>query len=196
MGFGRPTGVDMDGEKTGLIPDSAWFNAFYGRRNWGKGVVANLAIGQGEILVTPLQVVKFFAGLVNGGKTPVPYIVKKIVNNRGEVIYSHKIEYEQLLLDTSVLSLLKKATIGVVENPKGTAHWIKLPDIVIGGKTGTAQNPHGEDHSLFVGYAPAEKPEIVVFVVVENAGHGSTVAAPIAARIIKRYIEERRLING
>ena len=71
-----------------------------------------------------------------------------------------------------------------------------MPDIVIGGKTGTAQNPHGEDHSLFVGYAPAEKPEIVVFVVVENAGHGSTVAAPIAAKIIKRYIEERRLING
>ena len=196
LGFGRPTGVDMDGEKPGLIPDSAWFNAFYGRRNWGKGVVANLAIGQGEILVTPLQVVKFFAGLVNGGKAPVPYIVKKIVNNRGEVIYSHKNEYEQLLVDTSVLSLLKKATIGVVENPEGTAHWIRLPDIVIGGKTGTAQNPHGKDHSLFVGYAPAEKPEIVVFVVVENAGHGSTVAAPIAARIIKRYIEERRLING
>jgi len=89
------------------------------------------------------------------------------------------------------LEFVREAMKNVVNTLKGTAYWSRLNDITVAGKTGTAQNPHGEDHSLFVGFAPFEDPQIVVFTVIENAGHGSSYAAPVTTKIIKRYLTQR-----
>uniref|UniRef100_A0A7C4UGY0 Penicillin-binding protein 2 n=1 Tax=candidate division WOR-3 bacterium TaxID=2052148 RepID=A0A7C4UGY0_UNCW3 len=195
FGFGTKTGIDIPDEKSGLIPDENWYNRFFGRYGWGKGVVANLAIGQGEILVTPLQVVRFIGGIFNGGYFYKPYLVKEIKDKEGNIVYKPKIEFKKIDIDTGIVNFLRYALKGVIDDSTGTAHWVKIKDIDIGGKTGTAQNPHGEDHSLFVSFAPVEEPEIVVFVVVENAGHGSTVAAPIAVKLIQRYLKGRNNVK-
>lgn len=193
FGFGKKTDIDLYDEKTGLIPDENWYNKYFGKYGWGKGVVANLAIGQGEILITPLQIVRFFSGLFNGGYFFKPYIVKEIKNENGKSVFKSKSEYEKIDIDSSIVNFLKEALKGVIEDSTGTAHWVRIKNIEIGGKTGTAQNPHGEDHSLFVCFAPVNDPQIVVFVVVENAGHGSTVAAPIAAKIVQKYLSEKNI---
>ncbi len=193
FGFGRKTGIDVFDEKSGLIPDENWYNKYFGRYGWGKGVAANFAIGQGEILITPLQIVRFFSGLFNGGYFYKPYLVKEIKDGKGNIVFRNKPEYEKIDIDTNIVNFLRDATKGVLEDSTGTAYWVRIKDIEIGGKTGTAQNPHGEDHSLFVCFAPVNDPEIVVFVVVENAGHGSTVAAPVAVKIVKRFLQEKNI---
>jgi len=196
IGFGSITGIDLPEEKAGLIPDRGWYNKHFSKKGWGKGVAANLAIGQGEILVTPLQMVTFFSGIANMGVTYTPHLLKYTLSPTGKRIYKPRLQEIQLPLDKSSIALLRDAMLGVIENPKGTAHWTKIPGVKVCGKTGTAQNPHGKDHSLFVAFAPYKNPVIVVFVVVENAGHGTTIAAPIAMKIINRYIKKEVKIGN
>ncbi len=187
-GFGHPTGIDLPVEAIGLNPNSEYYDGRYGKKKWTRALALNNSIGQGEILVTPLQLAQFYAGVANGGTVYRPHLVKKILHSDGreETIMpqvSFKLPFSQATLD-----ILNEGIRLVVEGEHGTARRLRNKSYSIGGKTGTAQNPHGEDHSWFVGVAPLENPEIVVCAIIENAGHGSEVAAPVVGQIIKAYM--------
>ena len=188
-GFGEKTEVDLPDEVEGLVPSLEYYNKRYGKGEWVKNLVINLSIGQGEILVTPLQLASFFCGLATDGTIYRPHILKEIIPTDGRVITTQSEVLMRLPFTPSSLELLDEAMIGVVSDSGGTGILARISDVTVGGKTGTVQNPHGEDHAWFVGYAPAENPEIVVAVLVENIGHGGTFAAPVAKRIIDEYLK-------
>jgi penicillin-binding protein 2 len=190
-GFGRVTGIDIPGESPGLIPSSEYYDSRYGKRQWSQGLVLNNSIGQGETLVTPLQLAQFYCGLANNGIVYTPHLVKKITKPDGKVTTIAPTVAFRLPFSASTMAILREGLRLVVEGPGGTARSLRNPRYSVGGKTGTAQNPHGDDHSWFVGVAPLEVPEIVVCVLVENAGHGSEVAAPIAKKIIEAYMDKK-----
>jgi penicillin-binding protein 2 len=188
-GFGRKTGIDLGGEVSGNVPTPEWYDRHYGKRRWSRGVVINLSIGQGELLVTPLQAATFVAGIVNDGRVPTPHLLKRIQTYSGRTIGTARTgTLLRLPFPDDTLSFLRKAMVDVVEAPNGTGKQSRVPGIEVGGKTGTAQNPHGEDHAWFVAFAPADDPEIVLAVLVENAGGGGAIAAPIAREVIMSYL--------
>ncbi|KPL00447.1 MAG: hypothetical protein AMJ91_04765 [candidate division Zixibacteria bacterium SM23_73_3] len=189
-GLGQRTGVDLTDEAKGLVPTLSYYHKRYGRGEWVKNLIINLAIGQGEILVAPLQLAVFFGGLATDGKLYQPYLLKEETTPDGRIISTQPEEKGSLPFSSSTLRVLQQAMIGVVNDPQGTGVLAQIPDVCVAGKTGTAQNPHGEDHAWFVGYAPADDPQIVVAVLIENIGHGGTFAAPVAKRIIEKYLRE------
>ena len=188
IGLSGKTGIDLPDEGESFIPDIEWFNRRYGRRGWGKGNACNLAIGQGEILLTPLKIACIFSGIVNGGLVPVPHLLLRVVDEEGKTVYEYTPSFHRLPVKKENLEFLVHAMEGVVKEDKGTGILARIEGVRVGGKTGTAQNPHGEDHSLFVGFAPVEHPEIVVVAVLENAGHGGSHAAPLVKKIIEYYL--------
>ncbi len=187
-GFGRKSGIDISGELSGIAPSRAYYDKAFGQNRWSKLLILNIAIGQGEFIVTPLQLTQFYAGLANGGKVFKPHLLKEI-RYPGKAI--QKIEPSlsfTLPFANNTISVLSRSLELVVQGDRGTAKGLRNKYYTIAGKTGTAQNPHGKDHSWFVGYAPSNDPKILVCALVENAGHGSEVAAPLAGKIIKRYL--------
>ncbi|UCC43870.1 MAG: penicillin-binding protein 2 [Candidatus Zixiibacteriota bacterium] len=194
-GFGRATGVDLPNEAAGLNPNSRYYNERYGRGKWTWALVLNNAIGQGEILSTPLQLAQLYCGLANDGIVFRPHIVKRESKISGEVMTISPVVSFRLPFSPNTLAILNEGLRLVVEGEDGTARGLKNPDYSIGGKTGTAQNPHGDNHSLFVGVAPLTTPEIVVCAIVENAGHGSEVAAPVVGDVIGVYMSVRHPVS-
>ncbi len=189
FGFGQKTGYDLGNESVGIVPNKEYYDRVYGRNKWGKGTLLSLGIGQGELSVTTLQLAQYAAMLANFGKTKVPHIVKAFLVGNTNLYTPIKYAERNNNLPIEYYYKIREAMLRVVESPEGTAHNIKLPNIKIAGKTGTSQNPHGKDHAVFIAFAPYEKPKIAVAVIVENAGYGSTHAAPIAQKIIKTYLE-------
>jgi len=183
FGFRKPTGIDLPSETRGAFPPStAYYDERYGRSGWTKSVVLNLAIGQGENSQSPLKMAQFFAALSADGVLPVPRIV-------GSVPLDAPVD--TLPLNAEQIEVLRGAMIEVVNADGGTARGSRLRRWTLAGKTGTAQNPHGEDHAWFLGFAPAEDPQIVAAVIVEAGGHGSSAAAPIVSRLIDFYLERQ-----
>ncbi len=192
-GFGRRTEVDIPGERKGLIPDSSWYNTKYGRYGWSRGHIANLSIGQGEVLLTPIQIATFFSGIGNQGVVYKPHIVYSIKDDKGDEIYRRKVEeLLRLPFKDDVYSILDSAMVLVVNGDKGTARSCKLDSIVVMGKTGSAERGRKKTDALFASLAPADDPQICVVVVVENAGHGGGIAAPIAREIYRYYFNRRK----
>ena len=187
-GLNKKFGIDLPDETPGLIPTRYYYNKKYGQGEWVKNLVINLGIGQGEVLTTPLGMAVFYSSLINGGVIYQPHIVKEIRSPEGRIFVNRKTVLGHLPFSNNTLGLLKQGLIEVVNAPGGTGTLARIPDITVGGKTGTAQNPHGNDHAWFVGFAPAENPKIVVAVLVEMGGHGGVFASPIARRIIERYL--------
>ena len=184
VGLGCLTGIDMPGEKPGNIPSREWLNSRYGKNQWGAGSVLNFAIGQGEVTATPLQMAELYGAIASGGRAARPYLVAR-VDSAGRTLRTTVPEFRQLPMRRQDLDVVKLGLERVVEYGTGTgAH---IGEISIAGKTGTAQNPPRPDHAWFVGYAPADEPEVVFAVLVENAGHGGTVSAPIAGQLIRAY---------
>jgi penicillin-binding protein 2 len=176
LGFKEKSGIDLPNEVTPIFPAStAYYDKVYGPRNWSSAVILNLAIGQGENTQTLINMVRFYAGLSSGGKAPVPYVVRPSGANAHD-----------LGLSTAQLESMRTALIAVLEKG-GTASASSSKDLAVAGKTGTAQNPHGKDHGWFIGFAPADKPEIIIGGVMEFAVHG-TVVAPYVVRAIRRYL--------
>ena len=186
FGFGSNTGVDLTEEIPGLIPDENYYIKRYGE-NWPRSIMASLGIGQGEVSVTPLQLAQYVSMIANDGKTKTPHVVRGYIDENTEKLVT--LEYKEINagVSQSALDIVKEAMYLVV-NGHGTATHIRLPDIAICGKTGTAQNPHGKDHAWFVGFAPYENPKIAIAVLVENVGFGGTHAAPIAKKVIQAYM--------
>jgi penicillin-binding protein 2 len=184
VGMGRVTGIDMPGEKPGNIPSRQWLDSRYGRNKWGAGSVLNFAIGQGEISATPLQMAVVYAAIANDGRAVRPYLVAR-VDSAGHTIHTTVPEIRQLPMRQPDLEVVKLGLERVVE--LGTGTQARIREISIAGKTGTAQNPPKPDHAWFVGYAPSDAPEVVFAVLVENAGHGGVVSAPIAGQLIRAY---------
>ncbi|MBN2288970.1 MAG: penicillin-binding protein 2 [Candidatus Glassbacteria bacterium] len=168
-GFFEKTGIDLPNEEAGLIPDKDWYNRTYGIGNWGPGNVLNLAIGQGEISVTPLQLACMYAYICTAGKRYRPHM---LLDDK------EKYQMPPPEIDPARVEWLRAPLTGVVNEPKGTARGSRLWGHTrqMAGKTGTSQNPHGDDHGLFVGFFPADDPEIVAAIVVEHGQHGSTYA--------------------
>lgn len=179
LGFGQPTGIDIadggDGEAAGLVTDRSYYKERYG--HWAEGYMLNLAIGQGETSVTPVQIARYISVLAVG-RLPRPHILMETES-----------ESTPVQISAQTLKTVRSIMLDVVESPYGTGKRARVEGVRVAGKTGTAQNPHGEDHAWFTALAPAHYPEIVVAVVVENAGHGGAVAAPIAGRVLEAYFD-------
>jgi penicillin-binding protein 2 len=186
FGFGKKTNVDIPEEIAGLIPDENYYIKRYGD-NWPKSIMASLGIGQGEVSVTPLQLAHYTALIANNGTSVQPHFVRGYLDKNTSELIPLKFNPVNTGVDKSVIKIVKEGMYLVV-NGRGTATHIKLEDIEIAGKTGTAQNPHGEDHAWFVAFAPFDNPKIALAVLVENVGFGGTHSAPIAKRIIETYL--------
>jgi penicillin-binding protein 2 len=191
-GFGKLTNIDLPNEAPGLNPNSEYYNNRYGIKKWTRTLVLNLAIGQGELLVTPLQLAQFFSGLALNGIVYRPHLVKNIAYPNNQVEDTKPEIAITLPFSQRTMSILREGMRLVVEGERGTAKHLRNKYYSIGGKTGTAENPHGENHSWFVGVAPLESPEIIVAAIVENAGHGSDVAAPLVGQIIRTYMAKAK----
>ncbi|MCU0606006.1 MAG: penicillin-binding protein 2 [Candidatus Edwardsbacteria bacterium] len=192
MGLGDRTRVDLPIESPGLVPDSSWYRRRTGPGSWRGGVAANMAIGQGELMVTPLQLASLYGAIGNDGQRWKPHLLVSAETAEGAVFRKELKIYDRLPLSPATIAALKRALADVVNQPGGTGGAARVAGVAVAGKTGTAQNPHGEDHSWFACFAPADRPSIAVAVLVENAGHGSAVAAPIAGSIVRTYLGRRQ----
>ena len=194
FGFGEKTNVDIPEDARGLLPDRAYFKKRKLSDREIIGRLTNLGIGQGELGVTPLQMAVYCASLANKGTIFQPHIVSKIFNKKLKKIQNQSFGSKKVEIDERWFDVVRQGMFDVVNTPGGTAGAVKLPDIVVCGKTGTAQNPHGKDHSWFICFAPMDKPQIAMCVMVENAGFGGTVAAPIAKEILDLYFHPNKEI--
>lgn len=179
--FGKKTGVDLPNESAGLVPDHQYFDQKYGERGWTRGLLLNLAVGQGDLLTTPLQMAYFAMILGNEGLAFRPHLLQRIENPAsGESVFMQpdSLRIDEISRDT--YRKIKQGMYLVVNGGHGTGRASWVPGLQACGKTGTAQNPHGEDHAWFIGFAPMEQPEIAFCIFVENGGSGGAVAAPIA----------------
>ncbi len=184
FGLGSSLGMDTGGEKAGSIPSSNYYNRIYGKGRWKYSTIYSLSIGQGELQVTPLQMANLAAIFANKGYYYTPHLVKA-VNGDPEKIPAKFRERHDVGVDSRHFNLIQDA---MAEAVYGTAGRAVMEDIVIAGKTGTAQNPHGEDHSVFVAFAPKDDPKIAIAVYVENAGWGGRAAASTASLMIEKYL--------
>lgn len=185
FGLGTKLGVDMRGEKGGDVPGSTLYNRVYGEGRWKYSTIYSLSIGQGELLVTPLQMANLVSIFANKGYYYIPHLIKAIDGDstRIDPKYLTKIDAG---VDPQHFDMVQDA---MAEALYGTAARAIMKDITIAGKTGTAQNPQGEDHSVFIAFAPKENPKIAIAVYVENAGWGGRAAASTASLMIEKYLK-------
>ncbi len=186
LGYGYKLGVDLPGESRGFIPNSKFYNQIYGERHWSANTIISIAIGQGEILATPLQIANFAATIANRGYYITPHVVKEISDTvlpekyRLRHTTKFRSEYFQ-----DVVEGMRMAVTG------GTCRQAQFGDVEVCGKTGTAQNPHGRDHSAFMGFAPMNNPEIAICVYVENGGWGASFGVPIGGLMMEMYLNRK-----
>lgn len=188
FGFGSLLYSDVYDDKPGSVPKPEYYDKIYGEGRWRGLTVISLSIGQGELSMTPLQIANATAVIANKGFYRIPHLVKSIGNSEIPPRFKTK---QFSTIDTSLFEPVIEGMELVVEGgPGATARFSKIPDMLMCGKTGTAENPHGDDHSIFVAFAPKDDPKIAIAVYVENAGYGSTWAAPIASLMIEKYLTD------
>ncbi|MCM8825487.1 MAG: penicillin-binding protein 2, partial [Candidatus Omnitrophica bacterium] len=207
LGLGEKTGIELDGERSGLIPCQEWKKKKYGYP-WQKGETLNAAIGQGFVLCTPLQLATMMAAIANQLYVPKPRLVVSVDCQKAG-FSPEPPERKKISISPSTLAIIKKALAGVVNEPSGTGGKARIKDLVVAGKTGTAQvvgrrfygeasgriPRHFEDHAWFVAMAPVEQPKIVVAVYCEHGGHGGSTAAPLAREVITAYLLPEQKAN-
>ena len=208
FGLGEVAGIDLPGEKSGLVPTKDW-KLKKKKTAWQMGETISISIGQGFNLLTPLQLANAFSAFANGGTLWRPYLVKYIESTDGKIYKEFLPEKKgELKLSPKTVEILNSALWGVVNEPGGTGHDASLPGMDVCGKTGTSQvlglpadekarrarrlSAFQKDHALFACFAPLKNPEIAVAVILENAGGGGAVAAPVARRILSAYFEGKK----
>jgi penicillin-binding protein 2 len=184
MGYGYRLGIDLPGESRGFIPNAKFYDKFYKEGRWSANTIISVSIGQGEILATPLQIANLCATIANRGWFITPHVVKGIQDT---VLPSEYLERRKPTVDTrwynEVAEGMRMAVLG------GTCRRAAFSDVEVAGKTGTAQNPHGKDHSAFMGFAPYNNPKIAVCAYVENAGFGAAFGVPIGSLVMEKYLK-------
>jgi len=201
FGLGKFLNNDLSVGKKGLIPNGDYYNRWYPNVNWTATYNISNAIGQGEILTTPIQLANMTAAVANRGFYYTPHIIKKI---QGEIIPEKFKEIHKTAIDKKYFEPVINGLFDVFEKKHGTAHSSKVSGIEICGKTGTSQNPHGQDHSIFIAFAPKDNPKIAIAVFVENGYWGSRWAGPMATLMIEKYLKgktirpylENRMLTG
>ena len=186
FGFDSKLGVDIPYERSGFIPNVKYWDKKYRTQRWKALNIISLSIGQGDILITPLQMANMGASIANRGYYKTPHIVKEISNN---TIDSSYVNLHKVNISKEYFKPVIEGMEMVVNKPKGTGRLAYTKDIDICGKTGTVQNPHGEAHSVFLAFAPKENPKIALIIYVENGVWGSRYAAPIAGLLIEKYLK-------
>ena len=183
FGFDEKTGIDLPEEYSGIIPDRKYMDNKYGKRRWTRGFLLNVAIGQGDILVTPLQMVRFISMIATRGKYIQPWLVEPYQLSEEEK------RDKRVNLKKSTWDKIHKMTFDVLNALNGTAYSSRISDkkIKFYGKTGTAENPHGKPHAWFVGFAIYRSEIVSISVIIENGGHGGVSAAPIASKLIQYW---------
>jgi penicillin-binding protein 2 len=201
LGFDTAIDIGLPAVNKGQIPGPEFYDKLYGKHRWAFSTIYSLGIGQGEVLVSTLQLAHFCAIIANRGYYYNPHLLKKIA---GEPITGKNTQKTFTPFDKKYFEIIADGMDYVVNEEYGTGFYAKLPDIRVCGKTGTAQNPHGECHSVFVAFAPKDNPQIAIAVLIENAGYGGLWAAPISRLMIEKYIKreisdtllEKRIINS
>ena len=181
MGFGYKLGIDLPGEKRGLIPNAEFYDKAY-KGSWNGLTVISISIGQGEVNLTPLQIANLGATIANRGYYYVPHVVRKVQGEPLDTTFTRR-HYTKASRRSYnyVVAGMRASVLG------GTCKHLGRSDIVICGKTGTAQN-RGQDHSVFMGFAPMDKPKIAIAVYVENGGFGADFGVPIGGLMIEQYL--------
>ncbi len=201
FGLGNKTGIDLPNELKGFVPNTDYYDRYYKKGRWNSLMIVSLAIGQGELGFTPIQMVNMTATIANRGYSITPHIVKNIEGNSIED-FDTSITRHETGIHSDHFEEVVNAMHLVVE--KGTGTMAKIEGIPVCGKTGTVQNPHGDDHSTFIAFAPKDDPKIAISVYVENGYWGSRWAAPIAGLMIEKYLSdsisrpaiEKRMMEG
>lgn len=205
FGFGHKLGVDFPNENRGFIPNVETYDKIHGKNRWRSLNIVSIAIGQGEVLVTPVQLANLAAIIANRGYWVRPHILKSIQGESLDTTYTNKhyTAVESRYFEPIVQGMEWAVNGGAMGS---TARVARIDSIVVCGKTGTAENPHGRDHSIFMAFAPKDNPKIAIAIVVENAGFGATWAAPIVSLMIEKYLKgyipenrkylEERMKNG
>jgi len=188
FGFGQKLLVDIPNMKSGLLPTNSYYDKIYGDLSWKHSTIRSLDIGQGELLIVPIQMANLSAIVANKGYYYTPHFVKKIGEGKEAKILKEFTTKHYTSVDTAFYQIVIDGMHMVVEH--GTAYYTKVKGIEICGKTGTAQNPHGDDHSVFIAFAPKNDPKIAIAVYVENGGFGAATAAPIANLMIEKYLTD------
>jgi penicillin-binding protein 2 len=183
FGLGATLGIDLPGEKSGYVPDTQFYDRCYGKRGWKASTIRSLDIGQGELLVTPLQMANFAATVANRGYYHTPHLVNQIGE---QPMLLKEVEKHEVAIDRVHFEFIANAMQEVVEG--GTAWRTRIEGIAVCAKTGTVENPHGEDHSVCIASAPRDNPQIALSVYVENAGWGARASAAIAGLLIEKYL--------
>lgn len=185
MGYGYRLGVDLPGEKRGFLPNSGYYDKYYGKNRWRGLTIISVSIGQGEVLATPLQIANLAATIANRGYFYTPHIVKEVQDSIIDPEYKKR-NYTKVGEANYhyIVEAMRMAVTG------GTCRIGEIPGLELCGKTGTAQNPHGRDHSAFIGFAPKDNPKIAIAVYVENAGFGATYAVPIGSLMIEKFLND------
>ena len=185
FGLGNKLETDISGQRPGLIPNSKYYDRIYGHNQWAFSTIRSISIGQGEIKLTPLQMANIAAIIANKGWYITPHFVKSIGKKGPRPIY---LKRNQTIVDAVHFSSVIEGMRRVINEPGGTGSAARLEEVVVCGKTGTVQNSQGQDHSVFIAFAPMDNPKIALAIFVENAGAGGTWAAPIASLIIEKYL--------
>ncbi|MBU0695470.1 MAG: penicillin-binding protein 2 [Bacteroidetes bacterium] len=188
FGIGTELGIDLPAERDGLIPTADYYTKIFHNDKWTSSFNISLSIGQGELGITPLQMANVMAIVANRGYFYKPHLIKAIGEKK--IIKKEYTQKNYAGIDQKYFEPVVEGMSNVVNSPSGTAYFSKISDIEICGKTGTVQNPHGKDHSVFVAFAPRNNPKIAIAVVVENAGFGATWSAPIASLMIEEYLRD------
>jgi penicillin-binding protein 2 len=205
LGFGEQTGIELGDEKCGLIPTTAWKRQRY-NEPWYKGETLVSGIGQGAILVTPIQMATMISAIANGGVLFRPHVIQRVEDAYGNSIEEYpSMVMKRVSISEETLRIIRDALRGVVEDPRGTGRPARIKGVSVCGKTGTAQVVKLEvseeiedeeqipiqyrDHAWFVAYAPEDRPAIAVAVLIQHGGHGASAAAPVARKIIEIALE-------
>ena len=191
FGFGKPTGIDILEESPGLLPTTEYMDNRYGPKGWTKGFLPSLGIGQGELGVTPIQMACYAMALGNQGHYYQPHAVRAYFDKATKTIDTLAHAHRLINVSKGTWDVVREGMRRVVQEPGGTASLARVKGIEAAGKTGTSQNPHGKDHSWFVGFAPFDNPTIAIAVLVENVGYGGSYAAPIAGMCMEQFIYGR-----
>ena len=193
FGLGNELGIDFPGEEAGNVPTPQYYDKVYKGGGWKSPTIMSYGIGQGELQMTSIQMANLVTILANRGYYRTPHLVKGFRNDTTQIDAKYQ-KVNQVFVDQNYFDLIADGMERVVTS--GTARSAFIWDIPIAGKTGTAQNPHGEDHSVFFGFAPKNDPEIAIVAFVENAGWGATYAAPIASLMIEKYLSPTDTIRN